>query len=43
VLFHASLGWVAAVLGAVVVVSLLLLRFTWGLFFARSGDFAEEL
>ena len=25
------------------VVSLLLLRFTWGYFFSRSGDFAEEL
>jgi ABC-2 type transport system permease protein len=43
VLFHVSLGWLAAVLLAVVVASLVLLRFTWGLFFRRSGDFAEEL
>jgi ABC-2 type transport system permease protein len=43
VLFHVSLAWLAAVLGAVVVASLVLLRFTWGLFFRRSGDFAEEL
>jgi ABC-2 type transport system permease protein len=43
VLFRVSLGWLAAVLLAVVVASLVLLRFTWGLFFRRSGDFAEEL
>ena len=43
VLFHVSFGWMAAVLGAVILVSLVLLRFTWGLFFSRSGDFAEEL
>jgi ABC-2 type transport system permease protein len=43
VLFHVSLGWLAAVLGAVIVGSLALLRLTWGIFFSRSGDFAEEL
>jgi ABC-2 type transport system permease protein len=42
-LFDVSLGWLAAVLGVVTVVSLALLRVTWGLFFTRSGDFAEEL
>jgi ABC-2 type transport system permease protein len=43
VLFDVSLGWLAAVLGIVLVVSLVALRLTWGFFFARSGDFAEEL
>jgi hypothetical protein len=43
VLFDVSLGWLAAVLGTVVVVSLVLLRLAWGYFFSRSGDFAEEL
>ena len=43
VLFDVSLGWLAAVLGTVVVVSVVLLRLTWGYFFSRSGDFAEEL
>jgi ABC-2 type transport system permease protein len=38
-----SLGTLALVLAAVLVASLLFLRFTWGSFFARSGDFAEEL
>ena len=38
-----SVGWLAGVLAAVVVASLLLLRFTWGRFFDRSGDFAEDL
>jgi ABC-2 type transport system permease protein len=41
--FDVSLGWLAAVLCVVVVVSLVLLRFTWSVFFSRSGDFAEEL
>lgn len=43
VLYDVSLGWLAAVLAAVLAVSLLALRFTWGYFFTRSGDFAEEL
>lgn len=43
VLFDASVAWVAGVLGLVLVGSLVLLRFTWGLFFNMSGDFAEEL
>ncbi len=43
VLFDVSLGWLALVLTAVLVASVVLLRFTWGYFFSRSGDFAEEL
>ena len=43
VLYDVSLGWLATVLVAVTVGSLLLLRVTWGYFFSRSGDFAEEL
>ena len=38
-----SLGMLTWLLLAVLAVSLLFLRFTWGSFFARSGDFAEEL
>jgi ABC-2 type transport system permease protein len=38
-----SLGTLALVLLAVLVGSTIFLRFTWGSFFARSGDFAEEL
>ena len=38
-----SLGTITWLLLAVLVASLLFLRFTWGSFFARSGDFAEEL
>jgi ABC-2 type transport system permease protein len=38
-----SLGSLALVLVAVLVGSMIFLRFTWGSFFARSGDFAEEL
>jgi ABC-2 type transport system permease protein len=38
-----SLGALALVLAAVLVGSMIFLRFTWGSFFARSGDFAEEL
>jgi ABC-2 type transport system permease protein len=37
------LGSLALVLAAVLVVSMVFLRYTWGSFFARSGDFAEEL
>jgi hypothetical protein len=43
VLFTESLGWYAAVLGAILVVSGVILRLAWGYFFSRSGDFAEEL
>jgi ABC-2 type transport system permease protein len=42
-LFDVSMAWLAFVLLVVLVVSLVLLRITWGYFFARSGDFAEEL
>jgi hypothetical protein len=38
-----SIAWLALVLLVVLVASLVLLRITWGYFFARSGDFAEEL
>jgi ABC-2 type transport system permease protein len=38
-----TLWWLAAVLGIVLVASLLLLLYTWRVFFDRSGDFAEEL
>ena len=38
-----SLGSLTLLLLAVLVGSLIFLRFTWGSFFARSGDFAEEL
>jgi ABC-2 type transport system permease protein len=43
VLYDVSLGWLALVLVAVLVASLVLLRLTWRYFFSRSGDFAEEL
>ncbi len=43
VLWDVSLGWLAMILVVVTLVSLLLLRVTWGYFFSRSGDFAEEL
>lgn len=42
-LFHVSMAWLAMVLLFVLAGSLVLLRITWGYFFARSGDFAEEL
>jgi ABC-2 type transport system permease protein len=38
-----SLGWLAAVLGAVAVGSLVLMVLAWRTFFHMSGDFAEEL
>lgn len=38
-----SLGTITWLLLAVLAASLIFLRFTWGSFFARSGDFAEEL
>lgn len=43
VLFDVSVAWLAAVLLVVLGLSLVVLRLTWGYFFARSGDFAEEL
>ena len=43
VLPDVSVAWVATVLIAVLAGSLLLLSFTWRLFFRLSGDFAEEL
>jgi ABC-2 type transport system permease protein len=43
VLFDVSLGWLAIALGVVLVGSLVAIRMTWGYFFSRSGDFAEEL
>ncbi len=43
VLFDVSLGWLAGVLGIVLVAGVVLLRLTWGAFFNRSADFAEEL
>ena len=42
-LFDVSLAWLAGVMLVVLVASLILLRLTWGYFFTRSGDFAEEL
>jgi ABC-2 type transport system permease protein len=38
-----SLGWMAGVLGAVTLGSLVLAGFAWRTFFRLSGDFAEEL
>jgi ABC-2 type transport system permease protein len=43
VLFDVSLGWLAGVLGITLVAGVVLLRLTWGAFFNRSADFAEEL
>jgi ABC-2 type transport system permease protein len=43
VLFDVSLGWLTLVLLVVLACSLVALRLAWGYFFARSGDFAEEL
>ena len=42
-LFDVSMAWLALVLLVVLVASLVLLRITWGYFFSRAGDFAEEL
>ncbi|HET8526060.1 MAG TPA: ABC transporter permease [Actinomycetota bacterium] len=41
--WNMPLGTLTLVLVAVLVGSMIFLRFTWGSFFARSGDFAEEL
>ena len=43
VLFDVSIAWLAGVLAIVLVGSIVALRFTWGYYFSRSGDFAEEL
>lgn len=43
VLFDVGLGWLALVLLVVLAASLGVLRLTWGYYFTRSGDFAEEL
>jgi ABC-2 type transport system permease protein len=43
VLPDVSVVWLVGVIGAVLAGSLLLLLFTWRLFFRLSGDFAEEL
>lgn len=43
VLMPVSLPWLAMLIGAVAVGSLVLLLLTWAFFFRRSGDFAEEL
>jgi ABC-2 type transport system permease protein len=42
-LYDVSLAWLAAVMLVVLAASLILLRLTWGYYFTRSGDFAEEL
>lgn len=43
VLPDVSIVWLAELLGIALIVSLVLLRATWGKFFRLSGDFAEEL
>jgi len=43
VLIDASLAWTAGLMLVVLVASVVALRFTWGYYFTRSGDFAEEL
>ncbi|HEX6332470.1 MAG TPA: ABC transporter permease [Actinomycetota bacterium] len=43
VLFDVSLGWLTGVLTLTLVASTALLLLAWRYFFARSGDFAEEL
>lgn len=43
VLPDVSVGWLAGVLTAVLFAGLVFLRYTWGRFFDRSGDFAEDL
>jgi ABC-2 type transport system permease protein len=43
ILLPVSLGWLAAVLGAVAAGSLFLLFLSWRAFFHMAGDFAEEL
>ena len=43
VLPEVSVGWLAGMLALALSASLLLLAFTWRMFFRLSGDFAEEL
>jgi ABC-2 type transport system permease protein len=43
VLIRIDLGGLALALALVLALSLVALRLTWGYYFARSGDFAEEL
>jgi ABC-2 type transport system permease protein len=43
VLLPVSVGWLALLIAAVAVGSMVLLMLTWRLFFRMSGDFAEEL
>jgi ABC-2 type transport system permease protein len=43
VLFDATIGQIAGLLAVTLLIALVALRFTWAYFFARSGDFAEEL
>ncbi|MEP7059322.1 MAG: ABC transporter permease [Actinomycetota bacterium] len=43
VLPDVSIAWLAMLLGGMLLASVILLRFTWGTFFRRAGDFAEEL
>ena len=43
VLLPVSVPWLALLIGAVAVGSLILLGLTWTYFYRRSGDFAEEL
>jgi hypothetical protein len=43
VLLPVSLGWLAALIGAVALGSTLLLWLDWKTFFRMSGDFADEL
>lgn len=43
VLADVSVGWLALLLTGVLVVGLALLRLSWGAFFDRAGDFAEDL
>jgi ABC-2 type transport system permease protein len=43
VLPDVTVGWVVALVGAAVLISLVLLYASWRLFFRLSGDFAEEL
>ena len=43
VLYDVSLAWLAGVMLLVLIVSIVALRFSWGYYFSRSGDFAEDL
>ena len=43
ILFPVSIGWLAILIGAVAIGSMILLALAWRTFFHLSGDFAEEL